>query len=108
MVEQTYGKREASYDCEDGRAIFFTLMTGYDVNEITVSIRPKSSEAACTEERSICIDLDTLGKKPIESLATLIDAAQGFANLADTDLTDDARDEVSRDCAALAPLVRLE
>lgn len=44
----------------------------------------------------------------MESLATLIEAAQGFANLADTDLTDEAQDEVNRDCAAPAPLVRLE
>lgn len=108
MIEQTYGKSEASYECEDGRVLSFTLLTVYDINEITVSIRPKSTEAACTEERSICIDLDTLGKKPMESLSMLIEAAQGFANLADTNLTDEALDEVSRDCAALVPLVRLE
>lgn len=43
MLEQTYSKNEASYNCEDGRAIFFTILTVYDINEITVSIRPKSS-----------------------------------------------------------------
>lgn len=108
MIEQTYGKSEASYDCEDGRAISFTLLTEYDINEITVSIRPKSSEAACKDERSARINLNALGKAPMTSFATFVDAAREFAKLMGTDLTDEARDEVSKDCAALARLARLE
>ena len=110
MIKQVYGKSEVSYDCEDGRAVSFTLLTSYEygIKEVTVSIRPKNSEAACTEERSARINLNALGKEPMTSFATIVGAARGFANLMDTDLTDEALDEVGKDCAALARLVCCE